>query len=898
MKPNIFLRGRQVLLFLLALSLGLAECPGEDTNSFPYPLQSAEPFVWNQLTNRQAALTNQEFIDLSASINASLGTNRTVRGKFLEWLLTQKGKPLPHDGLGLKNAVIAGPVDLSNVEVPVPVRLVGCHFTNVNLSGAHFNHDLSFAGCLFDGQFHASALRVDGSLEFKTYYLTNQWETPLTEAPPDVTGLTNYLGTNETIQSWSPGHGKFILDPSRVTRIWVIEDSRTNRTSAATNQWQNYFEATALGDGLFLVQRYDDAAAQASNSVMNLTVGPLTKQWQMVTNTGLLDLNSVRTNLATAPGKILEFIGVKGLATMKNLEVGNLTNVLATNDYLQVVNLANALAANSNFDVVSSNLLTIRNILETNVLATNKNLSVVSNTFIAIKKMLEANLANTLMTSSNLEFIQANVLTPSATNSAVSVCWWFDNTNNPASLLVAKWDAGNQTTHSNEMTHTIQTNQIVTFSQPTIFRQGVWLDRAMIAGKLDAGEVGFRDGLYAHGLKVGDDLVMSEARFDAAANFIYAQIGHDFALQNSSFNNFDATGMGVGGSLIIDGGRFSNGARFEEVSVGKAFKGQHVRFENRNALAEFRGLKVDGSVDFLRAQFAGPANFILSHIKGNFQAHGATFEDDHSFQELQRITRDSFTFNTDFGSMQVDGFAIFENVLFARSVSFRNAQFGNFYLDGTHWPEPGILANYTDDPGTNDLLRLEGMDFQTVRDVTSGHFLHTPAQLKESQLNLLAMFKNRSPYSFDIYAKLESFFRREGAPALADEVFVHAKKREGIETRSLSLAWFANKFLDVTVGYGRKPLRAFVESLAVIGLWAVLCRFYMVKKKSPGQRPDWGLVLFFSLGTFLPITDLGTKDLLDCRHGQEWFRYWIALEKILGYILVPLWTLALAGLVR
>jgi hypothetical protein len=493
---------------------------------------------------------------------------------------------------------------------------------------------------------------------------------------------------------------------------------------------------------------------------------------------------------------------------------------------------------------------------------------------------LRTNLATAL--GKNLDFIQANVLTTNATFSPTTISWLFDDASDPAALpLAARWEAE---------------NQILIFSRPTIFRRNAWLDSGVIAGKLNADEVEFRSELYCHGLRVGDDFGMNEARFAGEVNFIYVSIGHDLGVKNSLFKNFDATGMNVGGSLLLDGAQFSEGARFDEVTVGKALKGQYVRFENRDKLTEFRGLKVDGFVDLLRAQFSGPVNFILSHIKGNFQAAGATFDDDHSFLELQSITHDSFTFNTDFGSMQVDGFAIFENARFARSVSFRNAQFGNFYLDGTHWPEPDILMTYTNDPTTNDLLRLEGMDFQTVRDVTSGHFLHTPAQLKESQVNLLAMFKNRSPYSFDIYAKLESYFRREGAPTLADQVFVNAKEREGSEARGL--ARLANKVLDITVGYGRKPWKAVVWSLLVIGMWAVFCRWWMVKKSSSRRIPGWGLVLFYSLGTFLPIIDLKTAELLEFRTGKEWFRYLIAVEKILGYILVPLWTLALAGLVR
>ena len=768
--------GRCALLVMLWLVPGLLARGGDDTNRFPSPLP-AEQFVLNHLMN-------QGGVDLATnSTSASALVNRTVTGRFLEWLLTKNVAQLSHDGLRLKNAVIEGPVDLSNVEVPVQAWLSCCHFKKtLNLSGAHFDHDLSFEGCLFDGDFQASALRVDGSLEFKSFYLRDPWKTGSAEAPPDEAGLGGYLLTNQTIQTWAPGQGEFVFNSHRLARKWVIEDPRQLNP---THQWTNVFEVTASGKSLLLVQKNDDVPAQTTDSVMNLTVGPLTNQWRVVPDTGALDLDSVRTQLTAALG-------------------------------------------------------------------------------------------------TNLEFIREQVLTTNATSSAKTVRWLFDNPTNSDSLpLVARW-LGNPT---------------VNFLQPTVFRKAMRLDGANIAGKLVADEVEFRT-FWGHSLKVGDDLVMTDARFDEDAGFIYAQIGHDCVLKGSAFNkSFNASGMSVGGSLILDEARFGSRADFDVVTVGNDFKSPYVRFENRSTLTEFRGLKVNGLVDFQRAFFAGPANFILGHIKGNFQAPGAIFADNHPFQELQDITQDSFTFNVDFGSMTVEGFAIFENVLFTRSVSFRNARFGNLYFDGTHWPGAGVLAGYTNDPGTNDLLRLENMDFETIRDISSGHFLHTEAQLQESQKNLLRMFADRSPYSFDIYAKLESYFQREGAPQLADGVFVNGKVLEGRETASPP-AKFANAFLRWTVGYGRNPLLAFSESFGCFLIWGLLCQRCMMKKSTHKKAPGFGLALFFSLGTFLPLIDLGAGDLLECRPGKEWFRYLIALEKILGYILIPLWTMALTGLIK
>ncbi len=780
------------MLVLLWLSLGGWECRGDDTNSVPtFPDPSpAEQFVTNHLKE-------PGFIDLAANTNtASTVTNRTLSSRFLKWLLTANGKQLANDGLRLKNAIIDGVVDLSNVEVPAQVWFQNCHFqTDVILAATHFDHNLAFNGCLFDGMVRATALHVDGSLYLNTIDPQLSWQADRLAAPPTEAELSNFLQTNQTVSSWSPGHQSFILDPSSQMIKWIIKDGRVFK---ATNFWTNFFYATTAKDGSYLVQwNYGDMPAEATNGMWNLTVGPLANPWLTVTNSHSLDLNAVRAQVATA------------------------------------------------LHTTSGEVLT-------------------------------------------------NLLTANATNFIFSARWLFDDTNDPGlQPLVATWIHGSPK---------------VPFFQPTIFRKKVSLDEAVIAGKLFAWSpassgVEFRGGVYARSLKVGDDIVMTYTRFDGDADFTYAQIGHDFQIERSLFSgSFVSRGMTVAGSLLINEARFCQFADFDETSVGLTFQSKHVGF---GSYVIFGGLKVDGLVDFQQAQFAGPADFILAHVKGNFQAKGAVFEDVRPASDIQNIIDDSFTFNTDFGSMQVEGFAIFENALFARSVSFRNAQFGNLFLDGVQWPDDAVLTTYTksspEDTLTNNLLRVEGMDFSNIRDITSESFQHTPAQLAESQKNLLAMLGRRSPYSFDIYDKLENYFQRAGAPDLADEIFIQAKVREGREATG-RLAKFMNQFLYWTVGYGRQPWKAFLWSLGCIGFWAGLCRFCMVTKavkKIPStHNPNWGQALFFSVGTFLPIIDLKVDEVLDFQKDKEWFRYLIGFEKILGYILVPLWTMALTGLIK
>jgi hypothetical protein len=526
-------------------------------------------------------------------------------------------------------------------------------------------------------------------------------------------------------------------------------------------------------------------------------------------------------------------------------------------------------------------------------------------------------LANVLQT--NTAYILTNVLTGGAFSSPAFIRWTFDQTRaTNAAPMVAVWEPANPE---------------VQFYRHTVFRKKASFDRAVIGGKWDGGEVEFQQDLYARSLKVGDDLLMNQARLDGAANFTFAQIGHDFFASESLFGDFDASGMITGGSLLIENARFRAKATFAQVSVGLHLKGAYARFEDRDSPADFSGLSINGFVDFQRAQFKGPASFILAHVKGDFQAPGATFEDHRDFRNLAALAISSgnnSTFNADFGGMAVDGFAIFENVLFARSASFRNAHFSNLYLDGTRWPEDSVLMGYTNEPTRTNLLRLEAMDFTTIRDVSGSQFLHTKAQLKESEANLVAMFGSLSPYSFDTYDKLEDFFQRQGAPGLADQVFIAAKQRERLE--SSPFHWLVNVLLEVTVGYGRKPWLAFCESLAVVVILGGMY-FFCMEGKNPEEhgrrlfRRRWRLVLaayfswveperfplslaaavffrrlalaiFFSLGMFLPIIDLGARDIFDIKSHKTWIRYLIAAEQILGFILVPLWTIALSGLIK
>jgi len=435
--------------------------------------------------------------------------------------------------------------------------------------------------------------------------------------------------------------------------------------------------------------------------------------------------------------------------------------------------------------------------------------------------------------------------------------------------------------------------------QETIFAGEIHLDGAAIGANLEVWDAEFRKSATFNGATVGGNGFFEQARFLGITSFGYLRTGHDFSIASSFFgsgNIVNAYGLEIGGALNLEWVHFSGSANFGGGHISKELKANYVRFPNSYHVANFRGITVDGSVQLRGAEFAAPVSFILAKINGNFEAQNSTFEDDRSFEDLEHVTQDSFTFNTDFGSMTVDGFAIFENACFARSVSFRNGAYGNLYFDGVQWPDATYMRNYyTNEPFSTNLLRLEGISFRTIRDITTGPFFHSRQQLKESQANLVTLLQNYTPYSFDIYAKLEAYFRGEGERSLANQVFISAKKREGAEAGPWGR--FVNRFLRYTIMYGKWPWLAFGESLIVVILLSLLCEACMLKKDTH-TPPSFPLSFLYSLGNCLPLVDLKTADLLEIKAGQDWFRYLLAFAKMLGYILVPLWAVAWAGLVR
>jgi len=253
--------------------------------------------------------------------------------------------------------------------------------------------------------------------------------------------------------------------------------------------------------------------------------------------------------------------------------------------------------------------------------------------------------------------------------------------------------------------------------------------------------------------------------------------------------------------------------------------------------------------------FEGPVTFTGTDIAGDFNA-GRKFQKGASFLK-----------------MKVGGGASFKDAWFEGPVDLRYAEFGSLDVSGASWP-------------TNPAqFQMQGMSYKTI--------LAEEPKSHEKLLDLI----NHTPYSADVYSRLEEFFLRQGYRGDADQAFIEGKRHERRE-KLHGLDWLGSYLLDWLVGYGRQPWRAGIPCAVLVALGCVL---FSPKKMEPQQPEDTPRVynrFWYSLGLFLPFVDLQSNKVWKPKADQTFLRNYMRVHILLGWILVPLVLAAVTGLIK
>jgi len=455
----------------------------------------------------------------------------------------------------------------------------------------------------------------------------------------------------------------------------------------------------------------------------------------------------------------------------------------------------------------------------------------------------------------------------------------------------------------------------------------VKLVRAVVAGTLDCTSGMFVNpgscALQANGLRVRGNVLLSEGfRANGEVSLLGATVTGNLECNSGKFMN--------SGKVALDGERLKVGGDVL-LCEGSRRKDKIVRAERFSALGEVKliGAKVDGSVEFTGASFAGKQANNAGTIVSMF---GAIIGRELVWTQI--VSPDEVTLDLRF-------------VKVARLSDDHRSWPGRdkLRLDGLEYGSisckaPEHTHSSFKERGWGRFVRLMIGLFEQViapfwRDEREGV---TPRGVKE-RIDWIRLQGDQ--FHHQPYQQLVEVLRRDGRDNDAKTVLVAKAEDRGRFTHMPLLGRYWHWFLGLMIGYGYRPWRAFEISVFVVALGYVLFGLgyndgaYIIKPtkemeyvspigkeptdildKWPQVTPDYPRFSSFvySLDVFIPLVNLRQADywLPNAKLGERLFQsellstlttgrllcIYMWFHIIAGWILTTLLFVGLSGLVR
>ena len=334
----------------------------------------------------------------------------------------------------------------------------------------------------------------------------------------------------------------------------------------------------------------------------------------------------------------------------------------------------------------------------------------------------------------------------------------------------------------------------------------------------------------------------------------------------------------------------------------------------------------------------GPTSLYRTEIDGSFDCSGAEFlRGDDPLSVIEATIKGDVSFHTGFTT---NGVVDLRLAQIGRGLSFNHARFigtgenglnaqrarieGTFYwVDITRTPRTMLdLSNARAAALWDDASSWPAPGRLSIDDFVYGDIMGGPTDAR-SRLDWIA----RQPGGFrpQPYGQLARVMRERGSDIGAVDVMI-AKEQARRHVGGLGLGeriW--NVLLEVTIGYGFRPMRAiwwiffFVALGAALFAWGYRERTitptesaaydcFVRSGEPPLHYPPFN-ALVYSLENFLPVVDLhqGTYWRPNPRHGSGGrvralsgtvLRWYLWVHILAGWIITPLLAAGLTGLVR
>jgi hypothetical protein len=412
------------------------------------------------------------------------------------------------------------------------------------------------------------------------------------------------------------------------------------------------------------------------------------------------------------------------------------------------------------------------------------------------------------------------------------------------------------------------------------------------------------DRLYAVNETIPFAVWLTFCQFKSGVNFSDAKLANSLSFENSSFGSPSASsqnlgshppetdaefaGMEVNGTVTLSKTTFYVPVDFTFTQVARTFLFDDVELRS-DGIADFTGLTTHGPAFFRHDKISGPVYFTEASLFELFLediTFTKSFPNDPDLTlDLTQVTRALSMTNIAFRWLQAryvetTGPATFDKVSVSKKLSLAHSRFQTLTVkDLDLWKQESNLD-----------IDFEGLSFEGV-DIPK-------AKVDDYASRMLDLINSPryTYYSPQPYLVLEKFLRSHGNLEKADEVYIDMRRRERRELAYWK--WPGDLLLDGLLGYGKKAWRAAVFFIG----FAVIGAFVFQKRCMQLQDPKFEKSLYspflYSLDTLAPVIDLGQAKVWEPGFDHPRVRTYAQIQRIAGWILVPLILGAITGIIK
>ena len=388
-------------------------------------------------------------------------------------------------------------------------------------------------------------------------------------------------------------------------------------------------------------------------------------------------------------------------------------------------------------------------------------------------------------------------------------------------------------------------------------------------------------------------ILLKHARVTGDLDLSYQEAKPYISLKDVVFEgDVDFSWSSFAKGLNLSFGDFKRNVTFRGMEVQGPFRCIDATF--RGEKSDIRSLRANHVVDFAGATFHPEAVFAYSRAGSMFYCDKAVFH--------QRAR---------FDHMRVDGDASFSDVQFDGPVRFENSHVnGDFILDRT-------LFNLEQAPADGDFIDMTNLAIK-------GTFHFTPKKwpqqgIRQSgiqyaswappNLDPLELLKG-ADYDPQVYTNLENILRTTGQIEKADNVGMARKSEERSRLKWSDASFWWSLLLWLFVGDGYHPGWALAWSVGIILLGAALFqKRCMVAREADAEKQgatsdhDYGpkyrySPIWYSLDLFVPAINLEAAEFWVPARDQRFLLFWMRIQRILGWIIIPIGLLAISGIAK